>query len=159
LSFDFGCCSGDKLCGLLPAIFQASAYHQLAADPLPFQPLFTETCHGDQLLAPCPYSSVLSASPPPLLCASFQFIVYSVFFSQRGVILPRGLCWFIPGVAGGIPHDALRSPVWSAKCVPNVFGAGFWWWQEPSCFLSKDFLTEKKICFHFYFPFISSPLN
>jgi hypothetical protein len=33
-----------------------------------------------QLLAP-PFSSVLSDFPPPLLCASFQFVVYcSIFF-------------------------------------------------------------------------------
>jgi hypothetical protein len=37
-----------------------------------------------------------------------------------GVSLSRGLCWFIPGVAGGIPHDAWCSPFG----MPNVPQAG-----------------------------------
>jgi hypothetical protein len=47
---------------------------------LPFQPLLAESFHGDQLLAlPTPQSGMLSKFLVPLLCASFQFIVYSVF--------------------------------------------------------------------------------
>jgi hypothetical protein len=47
----------------------------------PFQALFTESSYGDQFLAPLPFSGVLSEFLLPLLCASFQFIVfYSVFF-------------------------------------------------------------------------------
>jgi hypothetical protein len=58
----------------------------------------------------------------PSLCVSFQFLVYCsvVFFCRVGVILPRGLCWFILGVTGGKPHDALWSPVG----LPNVSQAG-----------------------------------
>jgi hypothetical protein len=74
---------------------------------LPFQPLFTENLHGDQLLAPPTFSSVLSATPTPLLCVSFQFLIYCsvfccfIFCGVGGVVsLPRGLCWFIPGLAG-----------------------------------------------------------
>jgi hypothetical protein len=36
------------------------------------------------------------------------------------VSLFKGLCWFIPGVAGGIPCDAWCSPVG----LPNVFQEG-----------------------------------
>jgi hypothetical protein len=83
---------------------------------LPFQPLFTESSRGDQLLAsPPPFPGVLSAFLSPLLFASFQFIVYSVSFCRGVVSLPRGLCWFISGVTGGILSDAWCSPVWSAK--------------------------------------------
>jgi hypothetical protein len=42
---------------------------------LPFQTLFTESSHGDQLLALPAFSGVLSEFLSPLLCASFQFIV------------------------------------------------------------------------------------
>jgi hypothetical protein len=101
----------------------------------PFQPLFTESSHGDQLLATLPFFGVLPTFSPPVLCASVQFIFYSVFFLCC-VQSARGLCWFILGVAGGIPHDAWYSPVWYAKCLPSSFGTGVWHWQEPSCFLN-----------------------
>jgi hypothetical protein len=35
----------------------------------------------------------------------FQHLFTAVCGGGEGVSLPRGLCWFIPGVAGGIPHD------------------------------------------------------
>jgi hypothetical protein len=82
--------------------------------------------------------------PPPLvqlqhfyplcfvLVFSLLFIVqfFCLFFSGD-VSLPRGLCWFIPGVAGGG-----CSPVWSVECLPGRFGACDWWWWQPSCVLS-----------------------
>jgi hypothetical protein len=59
--------------------------------------------------------------PSPLLqCTS------RVFFFGGGISLPRKLCCFIPGVAGGIPCNAWCSPVWFAKCLPSRFGASFW---------------------------------
>jgi hypothetical protein len=54
----------------------------------------------------------------------------------------EGLCWFIPGVAGRIPHDAWCSTVWSAKCLQGRFGASIWWWSELSCFLSVMWYGE-----------------
>jgi hypothetical protein len=126
--------SGDELCGPLPALFQAAAHHLPTVGLLPSQPLFTEKLHGGQLLALPPFSSALSVFPPPLLCATFQFVVYySGVFLQGGFSLPRGLCWFIPGVAGGILHDTWHSLLLSAKFLPSRFGAGIWQWQEPSC--------------------------
>jgi hypothetical protein len=47
---------------------------------LPFQSLFTiESSNRDQLLDSSLFSGMLSEFPPPLLCASFQFIVYYSF--------------------------------------------------------------------------------
>jgi hypothetical protein len=49
---------------------------------LPFQPLFTYSSHGDQLLLQCGFSVL-----HPLLCASFYFVIYcSVLF-----------CFFLQG--------------------------------------------------------------
>jgi hypothetical protein len=112
--------------------------HLLSA-VLNFQPLFTESLCGDQLLDSPLFSCELSATLPLLLYASFQFIVYYsvfLFLFLQGVSLPRGLCWFIPGVVGGILHDAWRLPVWSAKYLPSRFGAGVWQQWQLSCFLS-----------------------
>jgi hypothetical protein len=107
--FDFGCCSLAQEMTLvecyLPYFKQWLITFLLSAS-LPFQTLFTNSSHGDQLLASPPFSGVLSASRHPLLCVSFQFIVYhSVFFcfvlfcGEWSVCL-GGLCWFIPEVAG-----------------------------------------------------------
>jgi hypothetical protein len=46
-------------------------------------------------------------------CARLQFAVYCSVFLGGWVSLPRGLCWFIPGVAGGILHDTWCLPAWS----------------------------------------------
>jgi hypothetical protein len=93
-----------------------------------------------QRSAPCPFPLLWCAFIvlPPLLCVSFQFLVYFlVVFGGGGVIiLPRRLCWFIWEVAGEILRDAWFSPVWYAQCLPSRFGAGIWWRQDPSCFLS-----------------------
>jgi hypothetical protein len=98
---------------------------------------------GDQQLASPHFSGALSAIPPLPLCASFQFIVYLGFLLQGGVSLPRGLCWFVPGVAGGIPCHAWCSPVWSAKCLAGslelaVVEAPL----QPTCFLSVIWCGE-----------------
>jgi hypothetical protein len=133
---------GDELCGLLPALFQAGAYHLPPVDPPAF-PAFVY-CKFAWRLAPCP-SPLLQCTfsfPHPLLCASFQFIVYCsvfgfwFFFFCRGwrVSLPRGLCWFIPGVAGGILFDTGHSPVWSAACLLSRFGVGVWRRCQPPIF-------------------------
>jgi hypothetical protein len=97
VSFDFGCCSlAQEMC------FVDHYLQQLITRPLPallpFQSWFTESSHGDQLLAPPPFSSALTA-----LC-SLLFIGYFILFFLAGwwVSLCRGLCQFIPGVAVGI---------------------------------------------------------
>jgi hypothetical protein len=130
----------------LPYFRQQLITHPLLS-LLPFQTLFTESFHGDQLLTPPPFSSVLTA-PHPICCMflfTFLFIVqffwFFFFFAVWGVNLSRGLCWFISGVPVGKPRDAWCSPVG----LPNVSQACFSWcleaW-EPSCFLSVMWCGE-----------------
>jgi hypothetical protein len=120
---------GDEPYGLPPALLQAIAYF-----PPPVSlPAFPDIC----LLIICPKISSLPLPTSwvpflgfsPLCCVlvfSSLFIVqFFHFFLQGvgGVSLSRGLCWFIPGMAGGIPCDTWCSPVWSAECLPSRFGA------------------------------------
>jgi hypothetical protein len=46
---------------------------------LPFQSLFTESSHGDELLAPRPFSSALN-STPPICCVLVFRSLFIVFF-------------------------------------------------------------------------------
>jgi hypothetical protein len=130
-----------EISGPLAALFQAAAYHLPAVSPSAF--LVFIYWKFMQKSAPChpPFFYVLSESPPLLLCGSFQFAVYSVFFFQ-GVGLSACPGWFIPGVAGGILRDTWHSPVWSAECLPSRFGAGMWWQRKPSYFLSVTWRGE-----------------
>jgi hypothetical protein len=48
--------------------------------------------------------------------------LFIVRFFWGGVSLPKGLCWFIPGVARGKPRYTWCSPVLSAECLPSRFG-------------------------------------
>jgi hypothetical protein len=95
--------SGDVLCGMLPALFQAVTYHWPAVSLLTFQSLFTESLHGDQLLALPQFSGTLTA-PCPLCCVLVfsslfivQFFFVSVFCRAGGqsaqwtmLVYPRG---------------------------------------------------------------------
>jgi hypothetical protein len=71
-----------------------------------------------------------------LLCVLFQFLVYySVLlfsFGRTGVILSRGLFWFIPGVAVGMPHATYL--LTCGLHLPSSFGAGVWWCRNPPAF-------------------------
>jgi hypothetical protein len=63
---------------------------------LPVQSLFTESSHGDQLLALPPFSSVLTA-PRPICCMFFFSSLFIIqfggyFCGSGGVSLSRGLC-------------------------------------------------------------------
>jgi hypothetical protein len=111
----------------LPYFRQWLITHLLSAF-LPFLHLFTDSLGGDHLLVAPLFPGALLAIQPPLLYASFLFNLHCsdflVFFVGQGVSLPRGLCWLIPGVAGGILHDTWHLPVWSAECLPCRFGAG-----------------------------------
>jgi hypothetical protein len=118
--------SGDDLFGPLLALFQAAAYHQPSCCQLfcLSSCLFTVSLHRDQLLATRPPLQCAYSTLTPLLCVSFQFLVYSGFCGV-GVSLPKRLCWFIRGVAGGILHDTWCSTVG----LPSVSHAGL----EPAC--------------------------
>jgi hypothetical protein len=122
--------SGDVLCGPLPALFQAMAYHPPAFGLPAFPDFVYWKVYVEISSLPSPLSGALSAFSPPLLHVSFQFIVYSVFFFFfcRGLVSwPSRLWWFILGVAGGIPCDAWHSSIWCAKCLLSRFGAIIWW--------------------------------
>jgi hypothetical protein len=122
--------SGDELCGSLAALLQAVAYHLPTLGLSAFQPLFAESKNWKETLAPCsplPFCCALSVFLPPLLCVSFQFIVYCFFvffFLARGDQSAQGAMLVYPRVAGGIPCDTWHSPVCFAKCLPSWFGVG-----------------------------------
>jgi hypothetical protein len=87
------------------------------------------------------FSGVLRASHH--LCCMFLFSSLFIirffcflFFCSAGGQSVRGLCWFIQGVAVGIPHATYLLTCWSAECLPSKFGAGVWQCRSPSCFLS-----------------------
>jgi hypothetical protein len=97
---------------------------EISSLPLPPSPVCSEH--------PAP-SAVCSFSVP---CLLFSFFVFDFlgFFDGAGISLPRGLCWFIPGIAVGIQRAAYLLTCWSASPMQ------VWSWclaaQEPSCFLS-----------------------
>jgi hypothetical protein len=143
--FDFGCCS------LVLEMIYVDRYlpyfrQWLITHPLLLLLLFQPFVYWRfaQRWAPClsPPSLVCFQSSHPLCCVLVFSLLFSFFFP--GVSLPRGLGWFIPGVAVGMPCDAWCSPVWLAKCLPSRFGARIWWWQQPSCFLSVTWCGEAR---------------
>jgi hypothetical protein len=99
--------------------FRKQLISHLLSALLPFQHLFTESSCRDQLLASPPFFGALSEFLP--LCCVLVFsslFIVQVFccccccFVGGGVVsLPRELCWFIVGVAGGILCDIWFSPV------------------------------------------------
>jgi hypothetical protein len=101
-AFDFGCCLLAQEVSFVDCYllyFRQWFITGPLSVLLTFQLLFTESSRGDYLLAPPPFSIVLSAFLPPLLCASFQFLVYcsGFFFAGAGqsvegamLVYPRG---------------------------------------------------------------------
>jgi hypothetical protein len=138
--------SGDELCGMLSAQFQAVAYHPPTVGPSGF-PVFVYWKFMEISSLPSPPSRVHSEHPTPcavcsfsVLCLLFSFLFFWVFFARQWVSLPRGLCWFIPGVAVGILHAAYLLTCWSAspKQVWSWHLAAWW----PSCCLSATWHGE-----------------
>jgi hypothetical protein len=81
MSFDFGCCSLAQDMSFVDRYlpyFRQQLITSLMLALLPFQPLFTESSHGDQLLAPPPFSSALLATPS--FCCVLVFS--SLFIAQ-----------------------------------------------------------------------------
>jgi hypothetical protein len=79
--------SGDELCGLLFALFQAAAYHLPTVSPSAF-PVFVYWKFAWRS-APClsPRLQCAQSTPPPLLRVAFQLLVYCsvvFFFLQDG---------------------------------------------------------------------------
>jgi hypothetical protein len=104
---------------------------------LPFQSLFTESSHVDQLLA-FPHFSV-ALRPPCPLCWVFLFsplfiIQFFFFFAGQGSACPGGYAGLSQGWLWENHMPLICSPkqVWS-RCLVV---------REPSCFLSVTWLGE-----------------
>jgi hypothetical protein len=101
--FDFGCYSLAQemsfVDSYLPYFRQRLITCPLLA-LLPFQSLFTESSHGDQLLTPELFSGA-PEHPAPLCCVSFSVpcLLFSLVFVfvGWGVSLPRGLSGLFQG--------------------------------------------------------------
>jgi hypothetical protein len=104
--------------------------------------LFTESSHEDQLLVLPPFSGALRP-PQPLyyvfLFSSLFIIQFFFFFLRSRVSLLRGLCWFIPGVAVGIPGVTY---LLTCSASPKQFWSQCLAAWEPSCFLSVKWHGE-----------------
>jgi hypothetical protein len=103
--------SGDELCGPLYALFQAVAYHLPTVGPsvLVYWTFPWRSACCSSPLFQCTHSTC------PLCSCSFSVpcLLFS-FFGGVVVSLPRGLWWFIPGVAVGILHATYLLTCWSA---------------------------------------------
>jgi hypothetical protein len=113
-SFDFGCCSLAQEMSFVDHYMPYFRQWLITCPPLALLSWYTERSHGDQLVAPPPFSSALIA-PHSLYSCSFSVpcLLFS-FFGGVVVSLPRGLWWFIPGVAVGILHATYLLTCWSA---------------------------------------------
>jgi hypothetical protein len=112
---DFGCCSLAQEISLSPACCRPSCLSSH---------LFTDSLHGDKLLAHSPFSSTVFL--PPAVCPTFQFVVQYFFFLGEWSVCTEAVLVY-PKVAWRILHDAWHSPVWTAEDLPSRFGAGNWW--------------------------------
>jgi hypothetical protein len=135
--------SGDELCAPLPTLFQERLFTHPLLALLHFQPLFTESSCRDQHLAPAPFSRAYS-TPPPLLCVSVHFLVYSVFtfdFFAGGAVYPGSRAGLSQGLLGKY-HVTLCAFLFICQISPNLV----WSWhlvaREPSCFLSVMWYGE-----------------
>jgi hypothetical protein len=140
-SFDFGCCSLAQEMSFvdrcLPYFRQWLITHLLSR-PLPFQPLFTESLHEDQLLTPPPFSGVLTA-PCPLCCVflfSSLFIIQFFFTEQRRGQSAQGAMLIYPRGGWGNTVWCLVLTCLVCQMSPKQFRSWLMAVQEPSCFLS-----------------------
>jgi hypothetical protein len=131
-----------QLCEPLSVLFQAVAHLPPTLSQLLLQAFFTDSLHGEQLLAPFPLSSVLRAPHP---ACPFRFLVYYsgffVFFCFAGLgsVCPGAMLVYPRGDCGNTACH-LFTHLWSAS--PNQV----WSWhlvvREPFCFLSVMFCGE-----------------
>jgi hypothetical protein len=87
-----------------------------------------------------PLLQCAQCTPPPVLHVAFQFLGFFFWWGGGGVSLPRGLCWFVPGVAMGVPCAAYLLTCWSAS-PKQVWSWSLVTW-EPSWFLSVMWCGE-----------------
>jgi hypothetical protein len=122
VSFDFGCCSLAQemsfvdcylpyfrhLPTVSPSVFSAFIYYKF----------MWRSASWSSLLFHCAYSTL----PTLLMFVFSSLFIFSFvcFVCHAGSHSVQGLCWFILGLAVGIPHDAWCSPVG----LPDVSQAG-----------------------------------
>jgi hypothetical protein len=108
VSFDFGCCSLAQEMSFvnfyLP-YFRQQLITCLLSALLPFQPLFTESSHGEQLLASPPFSSVLSATLPLRCVLVFSSLFIIQVFLRGGRQSAQWAMLIYPRCGWGIPGD------------------------------------------------------
>jgi hypothetical protein len=112
------------------------------------QALFTESSCREQLLALPPFSGVLKAFRPlccmsfSVPCLLFSFLFCFVLFCGVGVGPSRGLCWFIPGVAVGVPCATYLLTYWSVSPKQVWSSQAHLAAWDPSYFLSVTWRGE-----------------
>jgi hypothetical protein len=145
VSFDFGCCSLAQ--GMSPVVCPNSGSGLSSARCWPFciSSLCLLKVHAviSFLLLPS-FSGVLWATLSlcyVLVFSSLFIVQFWFFFLQVGVCLPRGLCWFIPGVSGE-NHMMLGAHLLVCRMSPKqVWSQCLAAWQ-PICFLSVMWCGE-----------------
>jgi hypothetical protein len=100
-------------------LFQAAVYHPPAVFCLSSLCLLKVPSEINSLLLP-PSPVRLQHPDPSAICLFSVPCLFWFFWGGQGISLPRGLCWFIPGVGGGISRDNWCSPV----SLLNVSQAG-----------------------------------
>jgi hypothetical protein len=127
----------DDLCGPLPALFQAAAYHPPAVSPSAFSAFVYWKFLWRSAPCPSPLLLCIFSNSTHLLCVTFQFLVFcSLFFPWKG---RRSVC---PGAMLVYPRGGWGNTTW-----PLVFTCLVCWispkqvWsqhlatQQPSSFL------------------------
>jgi hypothetical protein len=153
--------SGDELCGLISALFQAAAHHPPTVS-LSLQALFTESSHGDQLLAFPPFSGAVACQPvylsrlcllkvpteissfllpPSPVCSENPTLSAACSFSVPCLLFSFCFAYFLQGRGQSLQVAMLVYPRGSCEnitclCLPSRFEASIWVAWEPSCFLS-----------------------
>jgi hypothetical protein len=132
--------SGDKLCGPLPALFQAVAYHWPAVGPSAF-PAFVYW-KFERRSASCSSPAHALTALHPLSC---ELVFSSLFIVQFFLLLLFSFLWgwdqsaegaMLVYPSGGLVNTTwcLVLTCWSAKYLPSRFGAGIWWCVSPPVF-------------------------
>jgi hypothetical protein len=112
---------GDEFVVLYLPYFRQRLIICLLSALLPFQPLFTESFHGDQLLASPLFSGVLSELLPPAVCSFFIFLfIVLVFLGGVGSVCTGSYACLSQGWLREY-HIMLGAHLFG---MPNVFQAG-----------------------------------
>jgi hypothetical protein len=131
--------SGDELCGLLSALFQAVAYHLPTVGPSPFPVslCLLKVWAEISSLTPPPHAFFGALTAPHPLCCIFSapclFFRFCSFCGAEGQSV-QGLCWFIPGLTVGILCCRLFAYLLVCWISPKQVWSQHLAVQEPSFF-------------------------